>query len=108
MSDKKDIQMLMIRVLRKPDEGKKGKELAIVQYVVGGQAYPPEVVNREVYYDTFTRMKKYGKNKGLKWGDVEYLNQNMPEVLRLLAQTTFAPKRHGSGQEAAAGDTNLG
>lgn len=106
MNAKKDIQTLCIRILREPDEGKNGRELAIVQYIVGGQAYSPELTNREVYHDRIDRKRKYGKNKGLKWADVEYIRQNMPEILRLLSQPTFDQKRPLSGQEAAAGDTS--
>lgn len=94
MSDKKDIQTLIIRILRTPDEGVNGRELAVVQYVVGGQSYAPELTNREVYFDRVDRKKKYGKNKGLKWADVEFVRRNMPDILRLLSMNTFVPKKN--------------
>lgn len=103
MSDKKDIQTLIIRILRTPDEGVNGRELAVMQYVVGGQAYAPELINREVYFDKIDRKKKYGKTKGLKWADVHFI-QAHPEILDLIAQRTPAAKQVVSGQEAASGD----
>ncbi len=104
MSDKKDIQSLIIRILRTPEEGMNGRELAVMQYVVGGQAYSPELVNREVYFDKIDRKKKYGKTKGLKWADVHFIASHSADILNLIAQRTPAPKQIVSGQEAASGD----
>jgi len=105
MNDKKDIQTLIIRILRTPDDGVNGRELAVLQYVVGGKAYPPELINREVYFDKIDRKKKYGKTKGLKWVDIHFILEH-PEILDLISQRMPISSQVVSGQDAASGESS--
>jgi hypothetical protein len=94
----KNIDVHVVKILR-PCEGDRGTEIAVVRYVVDGRAYPPVLINREVYVDRIDRKRKYGKLKGFKWADVVFLRDNIAKVVDLMVEL---PSREGRAAAAGA------
>lgn len=110
---KKNFEKQTIRILRAvPPEKDRGIELAIIRWLSDGNAHVPQLVGQEVYTDRLDRKRKYGKVKGLKWGDWKFLTetpQRIEEISDLLMDmgpgaTRRHEQRRPSGQDAAAND----
>lgn len=99
-TDEQDI----IKILRKPDDDRPGFELALVRNRRGARVFSPEIVNRMIYRDTFTRKLRHGLAVGLRAADVAYLLDHADEIMGLMIK--YDPKRRPPRdvQAAAAGD----
>ena len=102
----KNIETHVVKIFRAV-EGDRGLELAVVQFIVDGNATAPQLVNREVYVDRLDRRRKYGKTKGLRWLDWKFLTETPERIKEVAALLLDAPKGWGRRDtaKAAAADT---
>lgn len=83
MTDK-HFEKQVIKILRSVAVGAKGTEIAVVRWITDGTAYSPQLINQEVYFDRVEKKVKYGKMKGLKYGDWQLIMKHRDEIETLL------------------------